>query len=271
MKNTLLSTSILVTIFFLNSCNNSSTSENNEIENKKQNELKSNGDKVIAELKKADSSEANTLRLVKKPENPINNRALIKLFNISLTSLGPNFVNDFDPAKKPEYSIEAKQYYSIGPENYLLAVMGITNPNDCHLCTGSLNIGLFQYKNQKWNKVTLLKDLELLSGYGNYGSFDKLELFGEKNVCTRLIGGFTQGGNTDTDVSIVGVIDNTLSIIYKGPIGFTSDDGSKNENTIISFVNTGKKYYELKEVKLENDYVVKTTIKVFNEKKKKYE
>jgi hypothetical protein len=267
MKKIILSTTILLNIISLNSCNNSSTSPNVEIEN----QLQSNAGKAIAELKKADSLEANTLRLVKKSENPINNRALIKLFDISLASLGPDFANDYNPSVKPQYSIEGKQYYSIGSENYLLAAIGITNPNDCHLCTGELIIGLFQYRDKKWNKVTILES-SVLSGWGNFGGVGKFELFGEKNVCVRLGGGFTQGGNTDTDEEIVGVIDNTLSIIYEGPTGFSSiDDVSKNENTITSFVNTGKKYYELKEVKLENDRVVKIKIKVFNEKKMKYE
>ena len=212
-------------------------------------------DKAKADKESADSLEANTLRLSTTSENPLNDNDLIKLFNISRSSLGSDFVNENDASLKPEFKIVGKQYYTIGQENYLLAAMGITNPNDFHLSAGSMNIGLFQYEGDRWNRIDLKKNVGILSGFGGYGELERFEQFGSKNICATVSGGYMGQGNMEEQRVVVGVVENSLKVIYAARISFKKSEAG---------------YYELKEEKYSKKRLTKTNVKVFNETEMKY-
>lgn len=273
MKNTVFLTLSLILLVLFSNCGGSDTNKA-ELEKEKQKlkEAQAALDKAKADKEKADSMEANTMRLSTSSENPVNDNDLISLFNISRTSLGSEFVNENDPSIKPEYKIVGKQYYTIGQENYLLAAMGITNPNDFHLSAGSMNIGLFQYEGDRWNRIDLKKNVEILSGFGGYGELERFEQFGSKNICATVSGGYMGQGNMEEQRVVVGVVENSLKVIYAAQKS-TNDEGAggtEDKETRISFKKSEAGYYELKEEKYSKKRLTKTNVKVFNETKMKY-
>jgi hypothetical protein len=228
--------------------------------------------KAKSEKQKADSIASNTLKLETSSENSVSNYELIKLFNISRSSLGAEFVNESDPSRKPEFEIVGKQYYSIGNESYMLAGMGITNPNDFHMSAGWMNIGLFKYEGDRWNRIDLVRNVDIPGGFGGFGEFEKFYLFGSKNVCISVSGGYMAQGNMVEQRCIVGVVDNKLKVIYSGEKSYNDEGalGNQDKETRISFKKTDSEFYELKEEKYSRKRLTKTNVKIFNEKTYKY-
>ena len=138
---------------------------------------------------------------------------------------------------KPEYKIVGKQYYTIGTESYLLAAMGITNPNDFHMSSGSMNIGLFQYEGDRWNRIDLVKNVAIPSGFGGHGELENIEVFGPKNICVSVSGGYMAQGNIEEQRVVVGVVDNSLKVIYSGQKSMNDEGagGTEDKETRISF------------------------------------
>jgi hypothetical protein len=273
MKNTVFLALSLILLVLFSNCGGTDTNKA-ELDKEKQKlkEAQAALDKARADKEQADSLEANTLRLSTTSENPVNDTELIKLFNISRGSLGSDFVNENDPTIKPEYKIVGKQYYSIGSDNYLIAAMGITNPNDFHMSAGSMNIGLFQYEGDRWNRIDLVKNVEILSGFGGYGELEKFEIFGPKNICATVSGGYMGQGNMEEQRVVVGVVENSLNVIYAAQKSMNDEGagGTEDKETRISFKKSEAGYYELKEEKYSKKRLTKTNVKVFNEKKLKY-
>ena len=273
MKNTVFLTLSLILLVLFSNCDGSDTNKA-ELEKEKQKlkEAQAALDKAKADKEKADSMEANTMRLSTSSENPVNDNDLISLFNISRTSLGSDFVNENDPSIKPEYKIVGKQYYTIGTESYLLAAMGITNPNDFHMSSGYMNIGLFQYEGDRWNRIDLVKNVAIPSGFGGYGELENIEVFGPKNICVSVSGGYMAQGNMEEQRVVVGVVDNLLKVIYSDQKSMNDEGagGTEDKEIRISFKKSETGYYELKEEKYSKKRLSKTNIKVFNETKMKY-
>ena len=231
--------------------------------------------RIADSLHVADSIAANTMRLSNSSENPVNDNDLITLFNISRTSLGSDFVNENDDsiiAEIAEYKIVGKQYYAIGSENYLLAAMGIKNPNDAHMSNGSMNIGLFQYEGDRWNRIDLVKNVDIQNENGLYGELEKIEEFGQKNICISVYGGYSAPGIQLEQRCVIGVVNNSLKVIYSEEKSMNDKgyDGLEDKETRISFKKSETGYYELKEEKYSKKRLSKTNIKVFNEMKMKY-
>lgn len=264
MKKRYLISVTLTFILLLTNCDGSKSTLAQEQQNKGQKSI----DKV-----KADSTEENIIKLLANSVNPINDKDLIKLFNITLSDLGSDFVNENDPDKKPEFKIIGKQYYSIDSENYLLAVLGITNPNDLHISSGSINIGLFQFKSIQWKRTDLLKNVGVFSGYGAIGEIENYNVFGTKNVSVSLFGSYMSQGVFEENRVIIGVVNNSLKEIYVAQKSFNDEGnlGTEAKETQVSFMKTKDKYYELKEVKLSKNRVIETSFLRFNEKELKYE
>ena len=274
MKNTVFLTLSLILLVLFSNCGGTDTNKA-ELDKEKQKlkEAQAAFEKVRADKAQADSLEANTMRLSTTSENPVNDYELIKIFNISRGSLGSDFVNENDPTIKPQYNIVGKQYYSIGSDNYLIAAMGITNPNDFHASAGSMNIGLFQYEGDQWNQFDLFKNVAIPSGFGGYGEFENIEVFGPKNICVIVSGGYMGQGNMEEQRCVVGVVENSLKVIYEAQKS-TNDEGAggtEDKETRISFKKSEAGYYELKEDKYSKKRLIKTNVKVFNEKKLKYD
>ncbi len=274
MKNTVFLASSLILLVLFSNCGGTDTNTA-ELDKEKQKlkEAQAALEKAKADKETSDSLEANTLRLSTTSENPVNDNDLIKLFNISRNSLGSDFVNENDPTIKPEFKIVGKQYYTIGSEIYLLAAMGITNPNDFHLSAGSMNVGLFQYEGDRWNRIDLVKNVEILSGFGGYGELERFEQFGSKNICATLSGGYMGQGNMEEQRVVVGVVENSLKVIYSAQKSSNDEGagGTEDKETRISFKKSETGYYELKEEKYSKKRLIKTNVKVFNEKKLKYD
>jgi len=274
MKNTVsLVLSLILLVLFSNCGGTDTNTAELDKEKQKLKEAQAALDKAKADKEKSDSLEANTLRLSTTSENPVNDNDLIKLFNISRNSLGSDFVNENDPTIKPEYKIVGKQYYTIGSEIYLLAAMGITNPNDFHMSAGSMNIGLFQYEGARWNRIDLKKNVEIPAGFGGYGELEKFEMFGPKNICATVSGGYMAQGNMEEQRVVVGVVENSLKVIYSAQKSSNDEGagGTEDKETRISFKKSETGYYELKEEKYSKKRLTKTNVKVFNENKLKYD
>jgi hypothetical protein len=273
MKNIVFLALSLILLVLFSNCGGTDTNKA-ELDKEKQKlkEAQAALEKARADKEQADSLEANTMRLSTSSENPVNDNDLIKLFNISRSSLGSDFVNENDPSIKPEFKIVGKQYYTIGSDNYLLAAMGITNPNDFHMSSGSMNIGLFQYEGDRWNRIDLVKNVAIPSGFGGYGELENIEVFGSKNICVIVCGGYMAQGNMEEQRVVVGVVENTLKVIYSAQKSMNDEGagGTGDKETRISFMKSETGYYELKEEKYSKKRLTKTNVKVFNETKLKY-
>jgi hypothetical protein len=115
--------------------------------------------------------------------------------------------------------------------------MGITNPNDFHMSAGSMNIGLFQYEGARWNRIDLKKNVEIPAGFGGYGELEKFEMFGPKNICATVSGGYMAQGNMEEQRVVVGVVENSLKVIYSAQKSSNDEGagGTEDKETRISF------------------------------------
>jgi uncharacterized membrane protein len=223
-----------------------------------------------------------TLRLTESSEFPpstksfISNAELKSLFNISIESLGSDFINNENTDLKPEYKIVGAKYYTVGNENYLLAAMGIKNPNECHACSGIMNVALFKFQFNQWVQLDMFKDVGVSYGWGGYGTLESFHQFGPQNYCVSFTGGYSNMGVSENYRAIVGVYKNTLKIIYSAEESY-NDDGSismsnKNTNRItqISFIPTQSGFYQLKETKLSFNKLVSSKFLSFNLQRTSY-
>ena len=223
-----------------------------------------------------------TLRLQEANEFPkvtktyISSDELKNLFGISIESLGSDFINNENKDLKPEYKIVGTKYYTVGNENYLLAAMGIKNPNDYHASSGMMNVALFKFQFNQWVRIDLIKNTGTSYGWGGFGELEKFDQFGPQNYCVSVFGGYTQMGITEFNRVIVGVINNSLKTIYSSEKSY-SDEGSismSNKNvdreTQISFIPTQSGFYQLKETKLSFKRVVSSKFLSFNSQSKSY-
>jgi hypothetical protein len=229
----------------------------------------------------SDSIEANTLKLLDEVNYSISNNEIIKLFNVTRSSLGKEFVNETNPTSKPTFEIIGKQFYTIGSDNYLLAVMGITNPNDYHVNSGKQIVGLFKYEADQWNRIDILREVSVSSGFGNYGALEKFHVFGQQNVAVAVEGGYAGQGVIMENRAIVGVVDEKLYEIYAAQKSHNDDlaiemelltkEKSENQETKVSFQKMDNGFYELKEIKTLGGKNPKTKILSFNSNKMKYQ
>jgi len=223
-----------------------------------------------------------TLRLTEASEylpstkSFISNAELKSLFNISIENLGSDFINIENTDLKPEFKIVGTKYYTVGNENYLLAAMGIKNPNQSHANSGMMNVGLFTYKLNKWTKIDVYRDVGISNGWGDYGNLENYYLFGPNNYCLSFSGGYSNMGISEINRVIVGVYKNSLKVIYSAQKSYSDDGGismsNKNteEETQISFIPSQSGFYNLKEIKLSNKKVVSSKLLNFNQSTKSY-
>lgn len=217
-----------------------------------------------------------TLRLTEASVFPSSTKSFISheelksLFNISIESLGSDFINNENTDLKPEYKIVGTKFYTVGNENYLLAAMGIKNPNDYHVYSGMMNVALFKFQFNQWVRLDMLKDVGVSYGWGGYGALESFYQFGPQNYCVSFTGGYSNMGVSENYRSIVGVYKNTLKKIYSAEESY-NDDGSvsmsnKNTNrkTEISFIPTQSGFYQLKETKLSFNKVISSKFLSFN-------
>lgn len=212
----------------------------------------------------------------------ISNEELILLMNVKDEDLGEQFINNYSPDLKPIYEIIGKQLYTLKGKVFCLVVMGVTNPNNYHVYSGTNYLACFEVINDNWKLLNHSKNTEYNpgAGFGNPGWLDKFVLFGDQKLAIILEGGYTGMGLEMGKRAIYGVDnENKIHLIYEGQT-YENDQANKGSDMYqnkddeyqISFQkSTSSKYYDLIETKKDHGKKVKTTILKFNENTMKYE
>ena len=216
-------------------------------------------------------------RFIKK-----SNIELIQMMNVHDEDLGEEFVNQNDPEIKPIYEIIGKQLFELKGKKYCLVVVGVINPNDYHVSSGTNFIACFKIKEDQW---TLLNPAMNTSynpavGFGNPAWIDKFVLFGDQSLAIILEGGYTGMGYSSGYRTIYGLNNlNQISLIYEGISGENDqvNEGSSEFRNVddtfeINFQKISKaNHYDLVEIKKSHGKKVKTRTYKFNENTFKYE
>lgn len=210
------------------------------------------------------------------------NIELIQMMNVHDEDLGEEFVNQDSPEIKPIYELIGKQLFELKGELYCMVVMGVSNPNDYHVSSGTNFIACFKIHEYQW---TLLNPAMNTSynpsfGFGIPAWIDKFVLFGDQSLAIILEGGYSGMGHTSGNRTIYGLNNlNQISLIYQG-ISSEDDQGNKgssefrniDDNFEINFQKISKSnHYDLVEIKKSHGKKVKTRTYKFNENTFKYE
>jgi hypothetical protein len=213
-------------------------------------ELKINSKKNI---KLKEENVTQKIELILNPTQAITDLDIIKLFDVSIKSLGNDFINSEDLNNKPEYIISSKQFYKIGQREFLLASLGISNPNSFRNSFGRSDLALFEFKNNIWVKIDHSINISNES-FGGYGEFKGFMPYGKNNFCG--VYRFQAGGGTGFQsylTSVYGVFKDKLKLLiqvedidnYTGTaIGDIKDGTSTKTN--IDFENSENDFYTLK-------------------------
>ena len=210
------------------------------------------------------------------------NIELIQMMNVHDEDLGEEFVDKYNPEIKPIYELIGKQLFELKGELYCMVVLGVSNPNDYHVSSGTNFIACFKIKEDQW---TLLNPAMNTSynpavGFGNPAWIDKFVLFGDQSLAIILEGGYTGMGHSSGKRTIYGLNNlNQISLIYEGISG-EDDQGNEGSSEFrnvddsfeINFQKISKaNHYDLVEIKKSHGKKVKTRTYKFNEKTFKYE
>lgn len=238
-------------------------------------------DRVNEEKRIADSIAASTLTILKQPIHPISDKEMIKLYGITVKSLGGDFINPEIPSLKPKFSILVRKFYTIGKDEFVFSVLGITNPNDLHLYTGTTSVALMKYFDGSWQLQSIKKDLGGGFGFGQPADIEGVYQFGRTNLAVSLVGGYAQSGIEESSRELIGVLDQSVVSIYlvdksynnEASVGMFDDSENfkvENRSSEISFNKSENSYYKLELIAKSFGRVVKTSVLNFDESKKKY-
>lgn len=217
------------------------------------------------------------------PDNffAISDVELIKLFNVKDSDLGDDYVSQYEPTEKIKYSIESRQFFSLSGNNYLLAVMGVHNPNNDHMHVGTCFIGSFKLVK---NKLFLCnKPFDTFeNAHGEFGSppiIENIFLSGRKQLAVSLISFYHGMGYSFESRSIYSV-NADLNIYYSYSKEKAEDDfgnkGTSNWNNIddrydIEFKPNCLEYYDLVESKYSHNKLKSKRTLRYNPSTNKYE
>ncbi len=238
-------------------------------------------DRVNEQKRIADSIAASTLTILKQPIHPISDKEIIKLYGITVKSLGSEFINSEYPSLKPTFSILARKFYTIGSDEFLFSVLGITNPNDFHMSMGTTSVALMKHVDGAWQLKSIKKDLGGGFGYGQCASIEGVYQFGRTNLAVSLEGGYAQSGVEESSRELIGVLDQSVVSIYLRDKSFNNgasvglfedseDFKVEDRSSEISFKKSENLYYKLELIDKSFGRVVKTSVLNFDESKKKY-
>ena len=239
-------------------------------------------DRVNEEKRIADSIAASTLTILKQPIHTISDKEMIKLYGITVKSLGSDFINSEYPNLKPTFSILARKFYTIGSDEFVFSVLGITNPNDIHMYTGTTSVALMKYFDCSWQLQSIKKDLGGGFGFGQPADIEGVYQFGRTNLAVSLVGGYAQSGLEESGRELIGFIDNEVVSIYQGEKSYTQADvfgefdesGGMNidesRTTDFTFEKTENAFYNMKIISKALGKKTKSSVLNFDESKKKY-
>jgi len=217
------------------------------------------------------------------PDNffAISDDELIKLFNVKDSDLGKDFISVDGPNYFPKYSIIGKQYFSFSGYQYLIAVMGVHNPNELHIDRGTSIIACFKKVDSKF--ILYGQKLNTTgSASGESGKppiFENVFVSGRKQLTVSLISFYHGMGYSFESRSIYSVNDD-LNIYHSYSKEKAEDDfgneGTSNWNNIddrydIEFKPNCLEYYDLVESKYSHNKLKSTRTLRYNPSTHKYE
>ena len=176
------------------SCGESESERALRLQKEKLASIQAELDRVNEEKRIADSIAASTMTILTHPIHPISDKEMIKLYGITTKSLGSDFINSQNPSLKPKFSILVRKFYTIGKDEFVFSVLGITNPNDIHMYTGTTSVALMKYFDGSWQLQSIKKDLGGGFGYGQSADIEGVYQFGKTNLAVSLVGGYAQSG-----------------------------------------------------------------------------
>lgn len=187
------------------------------------------------ELDKASEQIPPKLEITQNPSLFISDIDLITLFDVSLKELGDDFIDisSENLDKKPMFSISSKLNYKIGRREFILASLGIENPNKCMPCLGKSHLGLFELKDKLWVKIDCLKNINY-GNEGGFGKFKEFRLFGKNNICGIYEGHLYAGSGYSSDyTNIFGVFKDKIITLFQ------KDDLQNNTDSTIDDIKSG--------------------------------
>jgi hypothetical protein len=209
-------------------------------------------------------------------------KELIQLMNVHDEDLGEEFVNQNDPEIKPIYEIIGKQLFELKGKLFCLVVLGVSNPNDYHVSSGTNFIACFKIKEDQWTLLNPAMNTSFNPSFefGIPAWIDKFVLFGDQSLAIILEGGYSGMGHSSGKRTIYGLNNlNQISLIYEGISG-EDDQGNEGSSEFrnvddtfeINFQKISKaNHYDLVEIKKSHGKKVKTRTYKFNESTFKYE
>ncbi len=217
------------------------------------------------------------------PDNffAISDDELIKLFNVKDSDLGDDYVSLYEPTEKPKYSIESRRFFSLSGNNYLVAVMGVRNPNNDHMHVGTSFIASFKLVK---NKLFLCnKPFDTFeNAHGEFGSppiIENIFLSGRNQLSVSIIS-FWHGDGCSLEWRSLFSIDSNINIYYsygekshEDDMGHKGDREWKNIYTTyeVEFKPNQSEYYDLEEREYNHDKLKNTRLLRFNPSTNKYE
>ena len=210
------------------------------------------------------------------PDNffAISDDELIKLFNIKDKDLGTEFISEYEPDLKPEYSIQGKQFFELNSKYYLLAAMGVSNPNSHHSARGTCFIQIFEKISHEWVPANKFFDGEEPTvGWGAPPSVGTFQKCGKQRICFNISGDYMSNGDYISENIIVSFDKNfNFQILHR----YTDENDGGNGGDIdtiykIDFKPNQSEYYDLEEREYSHDKLKNTRLLRFNPSTNKYE
>lgn len=200
---------------------------------------------------------------------------ILELINISHEELGEYFFDEFNPNKFPDFSVLGKQVFIKKAKKYVLVIIGVNNPNDCHGCHGTNFLVLLEDNNSIWRVLNKTNaELNQNMGWGMSSDLEGIYKNGEHSVAIILESGMSGQGSSLSNYSMYILNQNNVFEYVFSGLSFESDKGVggqiENEYSL-SFKDNGKKYYDLIETKKSHGKVVSTRVLSFNNSSLKYE
>jgi hypothetical protein len=204
----------------------------------------------------------------------VSDNELIKLFNIKDKDLGTEFISEYEPDLKPEYSIEGKQFFELNSKYYLLAAMAVSNPNSHHSASGTTFIQIFKKIDYDWIPTgKCYNGIEPKTGWGQAPSVGSFQKCGKQRICLNMSGDYMGTGYYTGENIILSFDENFNFKILHSYIDENDGGNGGNIDTTfeIEFKPNQAEYYDLEEREYSHDKLKKKRLLRYNPSTYKYE